>query len=71
MQDQRHARTINPGACFRLQITRAKGLQSTLQGFTRGGLQPEILADQLLETQALPALKKTETKPSINIANQN
>eukprot|EP00983_Pelagomonas_calceolata_P090218 1157393-Pelagomonas_calceolata.AAC.8 len=29
-----------------------------LQGFTRGGLQPETLADRLLETQALLVSKK-------------
>eukprot|EP00983_Pelagomonas_calceolata_P049326 1141469-Pelagomonas_calceolata.AAC.3 len=28
------------------------------KGFTRGGLQPETLADRLLETHALPASKK-------------
>jgi len=41
-----------------LSRTRLKGLQ----GFTRVGLRPKILADRLLETQALPASKENETK---------
>eukprot|EP00983_Pelagomonas_calceolata_P019953 630750-Pelagomonas_calceolata.AAC.2 len=30
-------------------------VQGGTRGFTRGGLQPETLADRMLETQALPA----------------
>eukprot|EP00983_Pelagomonas_calceolata_P066474 1149059-Pelagomonas_calceolata.AAC.2 len=33
-------------------------------GFTRGGLQPETLADRLVETQALPARQMAYPKTS-------
>eukprot|EP00983_Pelagomonas_calceolata_P115913 1160251-Pelagomonas_calceolata.AAC.2 len=40
------------------------------RGFTRGGLQPEALADQLLETHALPASKILKSKISQRIHKQ-
>eukprot|EP00983_Pelagomonas_calceolata_P013797 441754-Pelagomonas_calceolata.AAC.3 len=45
------------------RVRQTHQLNGVNKGFTRDGLQPETLADRLLETQALPASpKKIETK---------